>query len=67
MTESELARIVLMLREWETSKVLKKLTPETRSAIPAIEELRIESADSDLRFLATEALRKIHAADPGNW
>jgi hypothetical protein len=59
--------IVALLREWETEKVLKKLTPETRAAIPALAEIEKDSAQPELRLLARAALRKIATTDHGRW
>ena len=58
---------VALLREWETQKVLKKLDPETRSAIPALTDLLKNSAQPEMQLLTREALREINTTDPGRW
>jgi len=60
--------LIALLHEWETAKVLKKLTADTRSAIPALESLaEDESSDLELKLLAREALQTIRGTDPGRW
>jgi hypothetical protein len=59
--------LVALLREWEREKVLNELSPDTRTAIPALEDLSGSSIPPDLRILARQALRKIKTTDPGRW
>ena len=59
--------LVALLREWERGKVLNELTPDTRTAIPALEDLSEKSNQPELRILAMEALQKIKTTDPGRW
>jgi hypothetical protein len=59
--------LVALLREWEQQKVLNELSPDTRTAIPALEDLSEKSNPPDLRILAKEALQKIKTTDPGRW
>jgi hypothetical protein len=59
--------IVALLREWASDKVLKTLSPETRAAIPALEEIESHSPLPKLRLLARAALRKIATTDYGSW
>ena len=59
--------LVSLLQEWESEKVLIELSPDTRTAIPALEALLEKANPPDLQFLALEALRKIKTTDPGEW
>jgi len=59
--------ILALLREWGREKVLKELTPETRTAIPALTEIEKGSAQPKLQLLARAALRKIATTDYGEW
>ena len=59
--------LVALLHEWETSKVLKSLSSETRTAIPALESFIKQGRDSEKVLLAREMLQKIKTTDPGNW
>lgn len=59
--------LVALLREWEREKVLNELSPDTRTLIPALEELSGKSNQPDLLILAKEALQKIKTTDPGRW
>ena len=55
--------IIALLREWASNKVLKEISPETRAAIPALEQIESGSQPPKLRLLARAALRKIAATD----
>ncbi len=59
--------LIALLREWGQQKVLKRLEAETRSAIPALEDLIGSEPQRDIGLLAREALRKIKTTDPGRW
>jgi hypothetical protein len=45
--------IVALLRKWETEQALKKLTPDTRTAIPALAEIE--------RIQRSQTLNPLHA------
>lgn len=59
--------LVALFGEWEREKDLNELSSDTRTAIPALENLSGESNPPDLRILAREALQKIKTTDPGGW
>ncbi len=65
--EALMPLLVTLLREWEREKVLKKLYPNARTALPALHALLESEIAPDLRTLAIEVKRKIETTDPGRW
>jgi len=63
---AELAPVVsTLLREWAKEKARNEWTADTRTLVPALEDLLQRPAPDELRWMTLEALQKINTTDPG--